>query len=77
MVCNDILYVISNKFRLIYNVVVDVVKSMCVCKYRALRPRDTDTQWWIGITPVFTLGNSGDVCVCVCRVGCVPSDLDF
>jgi len=45
MVCNDILYVISNKFRLIYNVVVDVVKSMCVCvcKYRALRPRDTDT----------------------------------
>ena len=48
-----------------------MIYIVCMHVYTVRRPRDTDTLGWIGITPVFTLGNSG-VCVCV------PSeDLDF
>ena len=61
MVCNDILYVISNKFRLI------MIYIVCMHVYTVRRPRDTDTLGWIGITPVFTLGNSG-VCVYLQRI---------
>jgi len=43
-----------------------MIYIVCMHVYTVRRPRDTDTLGWIGITPVFTLGNSG-VCMCTFR----------
>lgn len=43
-----------------------MIYIVCMHVYTVRRPRDTDTLGWIGITPVFTLGNGG-VCVCIFR----------
>jgi len=44
-----------------------MIYIVCMHVYTVRRPRDTDTLGWIGITPVFTLGNSG-VCVYLQRI---------